>query len=322
MNDFMRNFLAVPFGFLIYLFYEMSGNYILSIFLLTLLVKLILLPTSISQQKAQAKSARIQPKLRKIQEKYAGNQVKIGEETQALYQREGYSPMSGGCLPMLIQFPIMIGLYQVNYTPFSNVLRLPKGIVEALTAAAQQFVVEGDKRAAYQMELYALKHFNELDLTKIPDLTADMIERIQTFISGYNFLGLDLSVTPNYKEFNIYWLIPIVSGIFALAMGVYSYLRQRKTSPEMAKNPAMGCTMLLSPAMQIYFAFLFPTSVGVYIIMSSALSFVQMVLLNHFYSPKKVTAKMMVAETVERRAKEINTKKIAEMQDNKFDSED
>ncbi len=75
----------------------------------------------------------------------------------------------------------------------------------------------------------------------------------------------------------------------------------------------MGCTMLMMPAMQIYFAFLFPISVGIYIIMSSAMSFLQMIILNHIYSPKKVLARAMVDETIYRRSKEENTKKINEL---------
>ena len=125
-------------------------------------------------------------------------------------------------------------------------------------------------------------------------------------------MGLDLSRTPNFKEFNIYWIIPIVSGIIALVTSVYSLIRQKKTNPEMAKNPTMGCMMLFTPAMQIYFAFLFPISIGIYIIMSSAISLVQMIVLNHVYSPKKVLAKVMVDEAVYRRSKEENTKKINE----------
>lgn len=75
----------------------------------------------------------------------------------------------------------------------------------------------------------------------------------------------------------------------------------------------MGCMMLLTPAMQIYFAFIFPTVVGIYVIMSTVVSFAQMVVLNITHSPQKVLAKLMVEETVERRSKEANIKKIAEM---------
>ena len=82
--------LAVPFGYVLHLFYNLFDNYLISLFVLTLLVKLLLLPSSISQQKNSAKQVRLNSKVNKIKQKYAGNQQKIQEETQALYQREGF----------------------------------------------------------------------------------------------------------------------------------------------------------------------------------------------------------------------------------------
>ncbi len=306
-------YLGIPFGWVIALFYALTGNYLLSIFCLTVIVRLCLLPSAISQQKGMAKQARLQPKLRRIQKKYEGDRIKIQEETQALYQREGTSAMTSGCLPLLIQFPIMIGLFQVNYHPFSMVLRLPTEVVEALKVAAEPFVT-GAQNNPYRMELYALEHFSEIDKASISGLTAEMISKVELFIERFSLFGLDLSVTPNYKDPSIYWIVPIVSGLVALGMSIYSQYRQKKTNPEMGKNPMMGCMMLYMPAMQIFFAFLFPISVGIYTVMSSAISFLQMVILNHIYAPKKVLAKVMVEETIYRRSKEENTKKIKEMQ--------
>ncbi len=305
--------LGIPFGFVISLFYAMTGNYLLSIFCLTVIVRLCLLPSAISQQKGMAKQARLQPKLRRIQKKYEGNQQKIQEETQALYQREGTSAMTSGCLPTLIQLPIMIGLFQVNYHPFSMVLRIEDSVVEALKAAAEPFVT-GTQNSSYRMELYALANFNAIDKSTIPGLTEEMITRIELFMERFSLFGLDLSVIPNYKEPSIYWIVPIVSGLIALGMSLYSQYRQKKTNPDMAKNPMMGCMTLYMPITQIVFGFLFPISVGIYTIMSSALSFIQMVILNHIYAPKKVLAKLMVEETIYRRSKEENTKKIRAMQ--------
>lgn len=303
--------LGIPFGFVIALFYAMSGNYLFSIFCLTVIVRLCLLPSSISQQKGMAKQARLQPKLRRIQTKYAGNPQKIQEETQALYQREGTSAMTSGCLPMLIQFPIMIGLFQVNYHPFSWVLRLPAEVVAGLKAAAEPFVTGGNN--TFRMELFALEHFSEIDKASIPGLTEEIISKIELFIERFSLFGMDLSVKPEFKDPSIYWIVPVVSGLVALAMSIYSQYRQKITNPEMGKNPMMGCMMLYMPIMQIVFAFMFPISVGIYTIMSSVLSFVQMIVLNHIYAPKKVLAKLMVEETVYRRSKEENAKQIHKM---------
>lgn len=305
-------YLGIPFGFVISIFYGLTGNYLLSIFFLTLIVRLCLLPAAIKQQKGMALQQRLQPKLRRIREKYGNDQRKIQEETQALYQREGFSAMGGGCLPMLIQFPIMIGLYQVNYHPFSMVLRIPSGVVEALKTAVLPLLTETEAKSTFRLELFALQHWSELDLSSISGLTAEYIQKIELFIQRFTFFGLDLATSPDFKNFSIYWIVPIISGLVALLTSVYSLVRQRKTNPEMAKNPSTGCMMLMMPAMQVYFAFLFPISVGIYIIMSSAISFIQMLVLNFLYSPKKVLAKTMIDETIYRRSKEENTKKINE----------
>ena len=307
--------LGIPFGFVISIFYALSGNYLVSIFCLMIIVKLCLLPSSIKQQKNIAMQQRLQPKLRRLREKYGNDQQRLQQETQALYQREGFSAMGGGCLPLLIQFPVMIGLYQVNYHPFSMVLRIPSTVVASLKEAVLPLLTEGERKSDFRLELYALQHWNSLGKSAIEGLTPELIGKIQEFMAKFTFMGLDLAHTPQVKSFDAYWAIPIITGVIALGMSVYSLIRQRKTNPEMAKNPSMGCMMLFTPAMQIYFAFLFPTSVGIYIIMSSAISFLQMIVLNHLYSPKKVLAKAMVEETIYRRSKENNTKKIKELKD-------
>lgn len=304
--------LGIPFGFVISIFYALTDNYILSIFCLLLVVKFCLLPSAIKQQKSIAMQQRLQPKLRRIREKYGNDQQKIQQETQELYQREGFSAMGGGCLPLIIQLPVMLGLYQVNLHPFSMVLRIPSSVVEQLKTMGIAFGTNVYEKNSYRAELTALMNWDKLDLASVSGLTQEHIKSIELFISKFNLFGLDLAKTPDFKHFDIFWIIPIVSGLIAFATSFYSMYRQKKTNPDMAKNPSMGCMMLFSPIMQIYFAFLFPISIGIYIILSSLLSFVQMIVLNHVYEPKKVLAKAMIDETVYRRSKEENTKKINE----------
>ena len=92
------------------------------------------------------------------------------------------------------------------------------------------------------------------------------------------------------------------------------YMRQRKQNPEMAKNPTMGCMTFMSPAMSLWFTFMFPAGVGVYWIISNILSFIQQVVLTNLYSPKKVIAQQMVDETVQRRSRENNVKRRVEIE--------
>lgn len=323
--DFIRDVFSVPFGYLIGFLYEISNNYLLSLLLMTLCVKLILLPSSIKQQKGMIKTQRMQPKLKRIKEKYAGNQQKINEATQELYAKEGYSSMAGGCLPMLIQFPIMIGVYSVNYKLLSYVLRIEESALNVIKDAGRTLEAytsliskNGDtKNAEYRLESLIIEHFDTLvNDGKLSGVSSDVIAKIETFIDNFQLFGIDLSRIPDTKMgMDPLWLIPILTGVTSLMMGVYTWMRQKKTNPEMANNPSMGCMSLMTPAMSVWFSFMFPASVGVYIIISSLLSFIQMLITNKIYSPKKLLAKAMIDETINRRAREKILKNVADTLD-------
>ena len=175
--DFIREVFSIPFGYLIGFFYEISDNYLLSLLLMTLCVKLVLLPSSIKQQKGMVKTQRMQPKIKRIREKYAGNQQKMNEAMNELYAKEGYSSMTGGCSGMLIQLPVMMGVYFVNYKILSYVLNIKGTALEAIKVAARKLpeyeaLVEAAKgktaNAEYRIELLAIEHFDKLDLSGVP----------------------------------------------------------------------------------------------------------------------------------------------------------
>ena len=93
------------FGYLLWFFYEFTKNYGVSIILFTIVLKIIMFPFSIKQQKSMAKNTRLQGKQKEIQKKYGDNKQKMSEEMQKLYQQEGVNPM-GGCLTSII--PLII----------------------------------------------------------------------------------------------------------------------------------------------------------------------------------------------------------------------
>ena len=301
------SFLYLPFGFIFRIFYDLVSNYGLALFLFTLLFRLILLPSSISQQKGTAKQMRLQPKIKKLQEKYKGNQVKLNEEMQALYSREGYNPMSAGCLPMLIQLPVIFGLLGVIYYPIQYVLGVDSNTVGEMTKIVQGLL--GD--TSIKQNLLELQVFNHLD---------EVIDKLRGF--DYTMFGIPLAETPSVatlshigsasKQELILLLVPLFSGLSAMASGIYTWIRQKQTNPEMAKNPMMGCTAFGMPLFSLVIAFQFPAGAGIYWIMSNIIAFAQMILLNYTHSPKKIIAKMMVEETVNRRSKEENMKRVAQ----------
>ena len=311
----MREFLAIPFGWALSGLYSLTDSYLLSIFLLTFIVRLLLLPSSIKQQKNSAKQVRLNAKVNKIKQKYAGNQQKIQEETQALYQREGFGAANMGCSSLVIQMIVMIGLYGVIYKPLTGVLRFSTGTVEKLKTALGVVAEAGkNSRASTMYELEILNKFAENRDKFVGILEADQIEALENFKNNFNIFGIDLSLTPDRGELSILWLIPILAFLTAMASSVFMYFRQRKQNPEMAKNPTMGCMTFMSPFMSLVFTFMFPAGVGVYWIISNVFSFIQQVVLTALYSPKKVIAQQMVDETVLRRSKENNTKRRVEME--------
>lgn len=310
----MRDTLAIPFGWVLSGLYSLTDSYVLSILLLTIVVRLLLLPASISQQKNQAKQVRLNTKVNKIKTKYAGNQQKIQEETQALYQREGFGAANMGCAPLMIQMIVMIGLYGVIYTPITSVLRFTGETVNKMKDAMGIVVDAANKNASRMFELDILSKFNESKETLAGVLSESQIAELAKLKENFTFLGIDLTQTPSTKTLNALWLIPILAGLTALASSFYMYIRQRKQNPEMAKNPTMGCMTFMSPVMSLWFTFMFPAGVGIYWIISNIISFVQQVVLTNIYSPKKVIAQQMVDETVQRRSRENNVKHRVEIE--------
>jgi YidC/Oxa1 family membrane protein insertase len=99
-------------------FYALIPSYGLAIILLTIAVRLILLPLSIKQTRSMREMQLIQPEVKKIQAKYKGNRQKMNEEVMKLYKEHSVNPL-GGCLPLLMQFPVLIGLFYVIRSPLN-----------------------------------------------------------------------------------------------------------------------------------------------------------------------------------------------------------
>src|SRR5919109_4705043 len=103
-------------GWLLAWIYDVVGNFGIAIIILTILFRIVLLPLGIKQIKAMQATQALQPKIKEIQKKYKGNRQKIQEQQMKLYQEYGVNPL-GGCLPVLLQFPILIAMYSVIRAP-------------------------------------------------------------------------------------------------------------------------------------------------------------------------------------------------------------
>ncbi len=322
MYKILYNYISPIFGYIMLFFYgivdNFNGSYGIAIILFTIFARLIMLPTTISQQKGMAKQQRLAPKIRRIQEKFAGNPQKIQEETQNLYQREGYNPMSAGCLPLLIQMPFVIGLFGVLYNPLRYAIGLDAASAESLvevfkTMADAKLVTPGRNELYYPLnviqEFAAVKDY--ISAHAVDTVSADVIAKVQAFKDAgrFTFLGLELGHTPDYREFNKYYIIPVLSGLTSLLSAYITQAHQKKSNPT-ANAPGSGCMMFMMPLTSLFFTFMFPSGIGVYWIVSNLFAAVQSVVMRKIFSPQKNIAKHMVNETIERRSREASVKRI------------
>ena len=126
------NFFANILSYVISPIYNFVGNYGIAVILFTVIVKILLIPLGVKQQKTTVKTKLVRPELEKIQAKYKNDKEKLNEETMKLYQKYGINPM-GGCLPLLVQLPILLGLYRVIQEPITWIMRMaPSAAIENL----------------------------------------------------------------------------------------------------------------------------------------------------------------------------------------------
>ncbi len=129
--------LATPLGWLMKLLYDSIGihNYILTIFLFTLVTRILLFPLSLKNQKSQMDRARLAPRLQRIQKKYGKDQQKLMQKQQELYEKEGVSQF-GGCLPSIVTMIVLFGVIAVIYSPLVYLIQIPKPVVQAAISAS------------------------------------------------------------------------------------------------------------------------------------------------------------------------------------------
>ncbi|SHE39882.1 YidC/Oxa1 family membrane protein insertase [Alkalibacter saccharofermentans] len=110
------SFLYGLFGSVLHLIYTFVQDYGISIVVFAVFAKLLMLPITLKQNKSMQQMNKLQPEIQALQKKHGNNKAKLNEEMMKIYQKHNYNPM-GGCLPMLIQFPIIIGLFGVMREP-------------------------------------------------------------------------------------------------------------------------------------------------------------------------------------------------------------
>ncbi len=267
------DFIYQGLGYVIRFCYYTIGfeSYALALFWFALIVKLLLLPFGIKQQKNQIKLAKLRPKMYAIEKKYAGRTDQITlrkkqQEIMEMQQKEGYSPLAG-CLPMLIQLPLIFILYRIIQRPLSYICMLGEDTVKSLAAA-----VGVDAK-------------NEIGIIgKVIHDSGSYAELSGVDLPNFNLFGIiDLSIAPEIASFAV--IIPIL--VFAsqfFNMKLMRWLNPTMAAQNQSRDAAMSMKIMdfAMPAMTLFLGFRLPAALGLYWIYQSVLAIGQMLLLAKF----------------------------------------
>ena len=133
----MISFFANIFGYILNYIYNFIGNYGWAIIIFSILVKILMLPISIKQQKTVKKTAKIQQKMKEIQLKYKGNQEKLNEATIELYKSENMSPFSG-CLSAIVQIVLLFSVFYLVRSPLTYMKKVDTDVINKYSTIIQE----------------------------------------------------------------------------------------------------------------------------------------------------------------------------------------
>ncbi len=300
------------FGSLLSIFDSFTGSYLLALFIFALLVKLILLPFGIKQQKNSIKQAKVRPKEMAIRNKYRGRndqrtQQKMQTEVMELYQQEGYNPASG-CLPLLIQLPIILILYKVITNPLQYICGYSADMINKIASylteiGAGQFINKNGVLSGYDINL--ISHLK----THLEGLNAALGELGQIDLSAipnFSFFGLTetdyLAATPSTDIFSLLLLVPVLNCIFTL---ISTYVTKKLTFQPMQdqQQGSMKFMNIFMAGMTTFIAFTVPAAIGIYWLFNNLLGMLQ-----QFILAKAMPLPKFTEEDFKRAEKEYNGK--------------
>lgn len=279
----MFEFFANIFGYLLQFLYTLVNNYGLAIILFTLIIKLLLLPLSIKQQKTMKKSSELQEKVKVMQFKYKNDPEKLNKEMMNLYKTENVSPFSG-CLTSIIQMLLLLSMFYLVRSPLTFMEKIPQ---ENINTYIQQLKDEGKVISNVYPEIDLIR---ETELLKEKNPEDQFIEKTNIKM---NFLGLDLSKIPqqNMTDYTVY-IIPVLYILSSfISIRITTAKQQKDKEDKKSKNidgntgkeieeennemdAVMQTNKMMSwfvPIMSISIAFIAPLGLALYWLISNIL---------------------------------------------------
>ncbi|MGI5900191.1 MAG: YidC/Oxa1 family membrane protein insertase [Christensenellales bacterium] len=281
----MFDFILVPLKWVIDQFYFMTGSYALAIVLFTVAIKMLFLPLEIKQRKNTRKMAALQPKIDKINERYKNDPEKRSQKTMALYKEEKASPFSS-CLPMLIQFPILIAMVTVmNMAANDGIMQMFLDVYHGVTSAP---VLE---KFLWVNNIFQPDNITAAVLPNAETVLAQLSRaRTSAVITPENLALLESSydavITPFMDQFSSYangW------GILPVLSGALQFLQTKLTPQPVAdssQNKNQKMMQYMMPVISIMFCWNFNAAFALYWVMSSLVSIAQNLVITFYYKRK------------------------------------
>ena len=279
----MFEFFANIFGYLLQFLYTLVNNYGLAIILFTLIIKLLLLPLSIKQQKTMKKSSELQEKVKVMQFKYKNDPERLNQEMMNLYKTENVSPFSG-CLTSIVQMLLLLSIFYLVRSPLTFMEKIPQ---DNINTYIQQLKDEGKAISNVYPEIDLIR---ETELLKEKNPEDQFLEKTNVKM---NFLGLDLSKIPqqNMTDYTVY-IIPVLYILSSfVSIRITTAKQQKDKEDKKSKNidgntgkeieeennemdAVMQTNKMMSwfvPIMSISIAFIAPLGLALYWLISNIL---------------------------------------------------
>lgn len=293
----MFEFFANLFGYLLQFLYGLVNNYGIAIILFTVIIKLILLPLSIKQQRTVKKSSELQEKMKVIQFKYKNDPEKMNQAMMDLYKTENMSPFSG-CLTAIIQLLLLLSIFYLVRSPLTFMEKIPQDNINNYITQLQE---NGKAVSQVYPEIDIIREYEWLKENNPDD------QNIEKINIQMNFLGLDLSKIPqqNMTDYTVY-IIPvlyILSSFISIRMTTAMQEKKNKQQNEekevkidgttgkelvpQEENNEMDAVMQtnkmmswMMPIMSISIAFIAPLGLALYWLISNILMIAERLILN------------------------------------------
>lgn len=294
----MTKFFAQPLGALlefIYNFvkgvgldYKYLSAYAISIIITTVIFKLILLPLTLKQTKSMKDMQVIQPKMKALQEKYKNDKETLNIKTMELYKEHNVNPL-GGCLPLIIQMPIIIAFFSLLREPYKYMFGGSPDNVESIKEASSFFYNNVQKGFLWIKDIGFAEgaigkgeHILEISVKGVKEaLEITVNDGFEGLVNGIKLLGENASNVPFFGAMLV--AVPVL----ALLAGFTTYLTTKmstSTTPnanvDVKAQATQNSMTKIMPIMIFFFALNFPAGLTMYWVVGNLFQIVQTYLMN------------------------------------------